>query len=125
MERQVERVAGLDVHRDTVAACVRAPGRGGRRDQHVHTFGTTTGELLRLRDWLEGHEVSHVAMGSTEVYWRRLQTAERGSEGREARGRHHAARGATRGTALRGGGATRAGRAPARPARSRRGDARG
>jgi transposase len=70
MERQVERVAGLDVHRDTVAACVRAPGRGGRRDQHVHTFGTTTGDLLRLRDWLEGHEVSHVAMESTGVYWK-------------------------------------------------------
>ena len=26
MERQIERGGGLDVHRDTVAACVRVPG---------------------------------------------------------------------------------------------------
>ena len=39
MERQLERCAGLDVHRDTVAACVRVPGRGGHREQHVRTFG--------------------------------------------------------------------------------------
>jgi transposase len=68
MERQVERVAGLDVHRDTVAACVRVPGRGGPREQHVRTFGTTTRELLQLRDWLEGHAVTQVAMESTGVY---------------------------------------------------------
>jgi hypothetical protein len=30
MDRVVERVAGLDVHRDTVVACVRVPGQGGR-----------------------------------------------------------------------------------------------
>jgi len=50
MERQLERCAGLDVHRDTVAACVRVPGRGGHREQHVQTFGTTAAELLRLRE---------------------------------------------------------------------------
>jgi transposase len=70
MERQIERVAGLDVHRDTVAACVRVPERGGRRAQYVRTFGTTSGDLLQLRDWLEGHAVTQVAMESTGVYWR-------------------------------------------------------
>jgi transposase len=70
MERQLERCAGLDVHRDTVAACVRVPGRGGHREQHVRTFGTTAAELLRLREWLETHGVTDVAMESTGVYWK-------------------------------------------------------
>jgi transposase len=33
-------------------------------------FGTTTADLLALRDWLDGHAVTHVAMESTGVYWR-------------------------------------------------------
>ena len=70
MERQIERGCGLDVHRDTVAACVRVPGARGEREQHVRTFGTTAAELLRLRDWLGAHGVTHVAMESTGVYWK-------------------------------------------------------
>jgi len=38
------RCAGLDVHKKTVAACVRVRGT-----QHVRTFGTTATELLVLR----------------------------------------------------------------------------
>jgi transposase len=70
MERLIERVCGLDVHKQTVAACVRVPGSKGTREQHVQTFGTTAAELLALRDWLEAHEVTHVAMESTGVYWK-------------------------------------------------------
>jgi transposase len=70
MERLIERVCGLDVHKQTVAACVRVPGSKGAREQYVRTFGTTTAELLALRDWLEAHEVTHVAMESTGVYWK-------------------------------------------------------
>jgi transposase len=70
MERVIERCCGLDVHKKTVAACVRVPGANGARVQHVRTFGTTAGELLALRDWLEAHGVTHVAMESTGVYWR-------------------------------------------------------
>src|SRR6266542_3911668 len=62
--------AGLDVHKKTVAACLRVPGSHGERVQEVRTFGTTTAELLVLRDWLEAHGVTHVAMESTGVYWK-------------------------------------------------------
>src|SRR5215470_18042025 len=41
MERVFERAGGLDVHKKTVVACVRVPGRTGAREQHVRTFGTT------------------------------------------------------------------------------------
>ena len=67
MEQQLDRVAGLDVHRKTITTCVRIPGTGGERVQRVRTFGTTAAELLILRDWLEAHRVTDVAMESTGV----------------------------------------------------------
>ena len=70
MDRQLERCCGLDVHKETVAACVRISGRSGAATQHVQTFGTTAGDLLVLRDWLVAHAVTHVAMESTGVYWK-------------------------------------------------------
>jgi transposase len=70
MDRMIERVGGLDVHKQTVAVCVRVPGAKGEREEHVRTFGTTVAELLTLRDWLHAHAVTHVAMESTGVYWK-------------------------------------------------------
>jgi hypothetical protein len=52
MDTLIERCAGLDVHRDTVVACVRVPGKGRQRQQEVRSFSTTTAGLLRLLDWL-------------------------------------------------------------------------
>jgi hypothetical protein len=65
MDVVVARCAGLDVHKDTVVACVRTPGWDGQRAEQVRTFGTTTAELLALRDWLVAEEVSLVGMEST------------------------------------------------------------
>jgi transposase len=70
MERVVERGCGLDVAQKTVAACVRLPGPGGGRQEIIRTFGTMTADLLALRDWLQAHGVTHVAMESTGVYWK-------------------------------------------------------
>jgi transposase len=70
MEQVIERGCGLDVHRDTIVACVRVPDAKKGRAQHVRTFGTTTVELLTFRDWLEAHHVTQVAMESTGVYWK-------------------------------------------------------
>jgi transposase len=70
MEQLIERVCGLDVHQQSVAACVRVPGPNGRREQHVRTFGTTTAEILALRGWLVALGVTDVAMESTGVYWK-------------------------------------------------------
>lgn len=69
MEVLHSRCAGLDVHKDTVVACVRlAVGR--KVDQQVRTFRTTTTELCQLFDWLAEHACTHVAMEATGVYWK-------------------------------------------------------
>jgi len=66
----VERCAGLDVHKDTVMACVRRPGTGTRRVQEVREFRTWTSSLRDLRVWLAAEGVTQVAMEATGVYWR-------------------------------------------------------
>ena len=48
------RCAGLDIHRDTIVACVRLT-EAGSVVRFVETFATTTTELERLSDWLSGH----------------------------------------------------------------------
>lgn len=63
-------VAGLDVHKDSVYACVRRVGPGGGVRETVRVFGTMTPDLLQLADWLASEEVTHVAMESTGVYWK-------------------------------------------------------
>jgi transposase len=62
--------AGLDVHKDTVVACVRWLDNRQRPQREVKTFGTTTPDLLELLDWLQAHQVPIVAMESTGVYWK-------------------------------------------------------
>ena len=70
MDVTVERCAGLDVHKATITGCIRSPGPGRTRAQVTQTFGTTTPDLLALRDWLTAHAVTDVAMESTGVYWK-------------------------------------------------------
>ena len=62
--------AGLDIHRDTVSACIRRRVRGSTEAVvEEQVFGTFTQELERLRAWLKQHKVRQVAMESTGVYW--------------------------------------------------------
>jgi transposase len=61
---------GLDVHKDTVVACVRRTGADGAIGQELATFPTTTAGLLGLGDWLVEHGATIGAMESTGVYWK-------------------------------------------------------
>ena len=70
MEVMFDRVAGLDVGKETVAVCLRTPGPKGRRRAETRTFKTTTGSLRVMRDWLVEAGVSIAAMESTSVYWK-------------------------------------------------------
>jgi transposase len=71
MEVLLQRCAALDVHRDTVVATVRSPGKavGDRRSQ-TRTYATYTRALVELADWLVAQRVQVVAMESTGVYWK-------------------------------------------------------
>jgi len=68
MDILYERVAGLDVHKDTVVACVRIMA-DGKATRECRTFATTTEQLVELRAWLEECRCTHVAMEATGVYW--------------------------------------------------------
>jgi len=67
-EQVFERVAGLDVHKAQVTACVRIPDAEGQRVAHLAQFATTVAGLLALADWLKAFGVTHVAMEATGVY---------------------------------------------------------
>ncbi|MCL4557491.1 MAG: IS110 family transposase [Deltaproteobacteria bacterium] len=66
MEIIIDKGCGLDVHKETVVACVM--GSGIKKE--IRTYSTMTGELYKMKEWLKGLGVTHVAMESTGVYWK-------------------------------------------------------
>jgi transposase len=46
--------------------------KNGQVQKQVRTFGTTTRELMGLREWLLSQGCTHVAMESTGVYWKQI-----------------------------------------------------
>jgi transposase len=66
MRNDVIKACGLDVHQASVTACIMRQGI----ERQIKTFGTTTSELLSLKAWLQQHEITHVAMESTGVFWK-------------------------------------------------------
>jgi transposase len=70
MQTLVERGCGMDVHQATVVACLLIVLNNGKVRKQVRTFGTTTRELMGLREWLLSEGCTHVAMESTGVYWK-------------------------------------------------------
>jgi transposase len=70
MELLVPRCAFIDIHRDTAVTCVRTPDDAGGRCKQTRTFGTTTSQILQLRDWLAELQVTLVGMESTGIYWK-------------------------------------------------------
>ena len=66
MEIIIERGCGLDVHKETVVACIM--GTGIRKE--IRTYTAMTNDLLRLKGWLQEAGITHVVMESTGVYWK-------------------------------------------------------
>lgn len=65
MEVIYTHCCGLDVHKQTVVACLITP-----KGKEIRTFGTMTESLLELADWLVANNCTAVAMESTGVYWK-------------------------------------------------------
>lgn len=62
-----DKCCGIDVHKKLIVACFIDDNK-----QEVREFGATTGELLKLTDWLQQNECQMVAMESTASYWKPL-----------------------------------------------------
>jgi len=69
MEVLYPHCAGLDVHKDSVVACVRHMV-DGKVTTALKTFKTTTLELMSLSDWLCSEGCTHIGMEATGVYWK-------------------------------------------------------
>ena len=79
MQVMIERAAGLDVHQETVVACVLIGKPGERPAKVVRTFRTMTRDLEALREWLLSLGVTHVGMESTGIYWKPVYAVLEGS----------------------------------------------
>jgi transposase len=70
MDTLFARVAGLDVHLKSIQAAVRCRQDSGKLLTEVRSFGTMTGDLRALADYLHGLGVTHVALEATGVLWK-------------------------------------------------------
>lgn len=61
---------GLDVHKRFVVACLIRISQEGKQHKELRRFDTLTPDLLRLIDWLQGVQCTHVALEPTGVYWK-------------------------------------------------------
>src|SRR5215510_5406276 len=69
MEVLYPRCCGLDVHKETVVACLRLV-IDGKVVKEVRTFSTTTAGLMALSEWLAENKCTQIAMEATGVYWK-------------------------------------------------------
>jgi len=60
---------GLDVHKQTIAACVIRGSADGTNNKQKRIFGTMTQQLRELAQWLREERVTAIAMEATGVYW--------------------------------------------------------
>jgi transposase len=65
VEVVIERACGMDIHKDSITACILTS-----KGKEIQTFSTKTAYLLQLMDWIKQHECTHVAMESTGVFWK-------------------------------------------------------
>lgn len=70
MEVLIPRCAGLDVHQETIVACVLIGEADESPRSETRTFPTMTRDLFALMTWLESEGVTHIAMESTGIYWK-------------------------------------------------------
>jgi transposase len=62
----MDKVCGLDVHKDSVFACI-LDEKGGKIFEG--RYGTLTPDLISLRDAPVEHGAARIAMESTSIYW--------------------------------------------------------
>lgn len=71
MEDIVTRCCGLDIHKESIVACLlEGPLEEGLKPtSELREFGTQLADLRALREWLQKKSCHHIAMESTGIYW--------------------------------------------------------
>jgi transposase len=70
IEAVLERCAGIDIGKKWLAVCVMTGPANGEVRSEIRQFGTTVGDLQRLRDWITSEGCTDVVMESTGSYWK-------------------------------------------------------
>jgi transposase len=65
-EQVVERGCGMDVHKENLVATIR----GKSIKTQTKSYNTFTSSLIKLKEWLKKHGITHIAIESTGVYWK-------------------------------------------------------
>jgi len=70
MQDLLEVCCGLDVHKETIVACLlKGSVNDEKPEKTIRTFSTLLKDLEELKTWLETENCHHVAMESTGIYW--------------------------------------------------------
>jgi len=76
MQTILHNCCGLDVHKDSVVACILKTSHISEDNSEkeeviieIRKFETFPDSLTELKNWLESKDCHHVAMESTGVYW--------------------------------------------------------
>lgn len=69
MEDLLEKCCGLDIHKNTIVACMLSGPLGKKPHAEIKEFTTLNPDLHRLKDWIIEEQCHFVAMESTGIYW--------------------------------------------------------
>jgi transposase len=69
MQEILDSCCGIDVHQESLTACVMK-GSGRTMFKEIREFSTFTDGIQALGAWLKEHGVTHLAIESTGVYWK-------------------------------------------------------
>jgi len=71
MDDILDCCCGLDIHKESIVACLLTGPVKSQLKPHgeIREFSTQIKDLLALRQWLKEHQCQHVAMESTGIYW--------------------------------------------------------
>ena len=69
MEEILDRCCGIDVHQESLTACIMK-GYGKNMTKEIREFSTFTDGIQALGQWLKEHDIFHVVMESTGIYWK-------------------------------------------------------
>lgn len=69
MEELLDRCCGIDVHQESLTACIMK-GSGKKMTKEIREFSTFTDGIQALGLWLKGHDILHIAIESTGIYWK-------------------------------------------------------